>query len=59
VSATSSLVVREEHALKKVENEMLRRIFESERSHVRGRWRKLHHEVLHNSHCSQNISLLG
>jgi hypothetical protein len=37
------------------ENRMLRRIFGPKRDEVRGDWRKLHNEELHNLYSSPNI----
>jgi hypothetical protein len=34
---------------------MLRRIFEPERDEVKGAWRKLHNEELHNLYSSPSI----
>jgi hypothetical protein len=38
----------EEHRLRVFENRLLRRIFVPKRDEVRGEWRKLHSEELHN-----------
>jgi hypothetical protein len=40
------------------ENRVLRRIFGFEREEVRGGWRKLHNEELHNLYSSTNIITL-
>jgi hypothetical protein len=40
-------VLNEEHRLRVFENRVLRRIFESKRDGVTGKWRKLHNEELH------------
>jgi hypothetical protein len=45
---TWSLTLREEHRLRMVENRDLRRIFGPKREEVKGEWRKLHNEELHN-----------
>jgi hypothetical protein len=37
------------------ENRVLRRIFGPKRDEVRGEWRKLHSEELHNLYSSPNI----
>ena len=37
------------------ENRVLRRIFGPKRDGVRGEWRKLHNEELHDLYCSSNI----
>jgi hypothetical protein len=49
------LTSREEHRLRVFENRVLRRIFGPKRDHVRGDWRKLHYEKLHNLYSSPNI----
>jgi hypothetical protein len=38
-----------------LENTELRRIFGPKRKEVKGRWRKLHNEAIHNLHFSLNI----
>jgi hypothetical protein len=45
---TWSLMLREEHRLGMFENRMLRRIFGPKRNEVRGGWKKMHNEELHN-----------
>jgi hypothetical protein len=50
-----SLTLREEHRLRVFENRVLRRIFGPKRDEVRGEWRKLHNEELHNLYSSPNI----
>jgi hypothetical protein len=45
---TWSLILREEHRLRVLENKVLGRIFEPKRDEVIGGWRKLHNEELHN-----------
>jgi hypothetical protein len=47
-----SLTLKEEHRLRVFENRVLRRIFESKRYEVTGRWRKLHNEELLNLYSS-------
>jgi hypothetical protein len=37
------------------ENRVLRGIFGSKRDEVKGEWRKLHNEELHDLYCSPNI----
>jgi hypothetical protein len=37
------------------ENRVLRRIFGPKRDKVRGEWRKLHNEELHDLCCSPNV----
>jgi hypothetical protein len=44
---TWSLTLREEHRLRVFENRVLRRIFGPKRDEVKGEWRKLHNEELH------------
>ena len=46
---------REENRLRAFENRVLRRIFGPKRNDVRGEWRKLHSEELHDLFCSPNI----
>jgi hypothetical protein len=43
-----SLTLREEYKLRASENRVLRRIFGLKRKRVKGGWRKLHNEELHN-----------
>jgi hypothetical protein len=45
---TWSLILREEHRPRVLENRLLRRIFGSKRDEITGQWRKLHIGVLHN-----------
>jgi hypothetical protein len=52
---TWSLSVREEHKLRVFENRVLRRIFGPKRDRVKGVWRKLHNEDLHNLYSSPSI----
>jgi hypothetical protein len=49
------LTVREEHKLRVFENRILRRIFGPKRDGVRGGWRKLHNEELHNLYSSPSL----
>jgi hypothetical protein len=49
------LTLREEHRLRVFENRVLRRIFGPKRDEVKGEWRKLHNEELHNLYSSPNI----
>jgi hypothetical protein len=37
------------------ENRVLRRIFGPKRDEVKGGWRKLHNEELHNLYCSPSV----
>jgi hypothetical protein len=52
---TWSLTLREEHRLRVFENRVLRKIFGPKRDEVRGEWRKLHSEELHNLNSSPDI----
>jgi hypothetical protein len=51
---TWSLTLREKHRLRVFEN-TLRRIFGPKRDEMKGGWRKLHNEGLHNLYSSPNI----
>jgi hypothetical protein len=51
---TSSLALREEHRLSVFENRVLRRIFWPKRG-VKGDWRKLRNDELHNLYSWPNI----
>jgi hypothetical protein len=53
---TWSLTLREEHILRVFENRVLRRIFGPKRDEVKGEWRKLHNEELHDLYSSPSIS---
>jgi hypothetical protein len=50
-----ALALSEANGLKVFENRLPRRIFESKRDEVRGGWRKLNNEQLHNLYSSTNI----
>jgi hypothetical protein len=52
---TWSLTLREEHKVRVFENRVLRRMFGPERDGVRGGWRRLHNEELHNLYSSPSI----
>jgi hypothetical protein len=52
---TWSLTLRKEHRLRMFENRILRRIFGPKRDEVKGEWRKLHKEKLHNLYSSPDI----
>jgi hypothetical protein len=52
---TWSLTLREDHRLRVFENRVQRRIIRPNRDEVRGEWRKLHFEELHNLYLSPNI----
>jgi hypothetical protein len=54
MSETWSLTLREEHRLRVFENKVLRRIFGPKRNEVRGGWRKLQNEELHDLNFSPN-----
>jgi hypothetical protein len=43
------------NSLRVFENRVLRRIFGPKRDEVKGDWRKLHNEELHNLYSSPNI----
>jgi hypothetical protein len=49
------LALREEYKLRVFENMVVRIIFGPKRDNVRGDWRKLHNEELHNLYSSPNI----
>jgi hypothetical protein len=48
--------LREEHCVTVFENRILMRIFGPKRDEVRGEWRKLYSEKLHNLYSSSNIT---
>jgi hypothetical protein len=52
---TWSLTFREEHRLRVFENRVLRKIYGLKREEVRGYWRKMHNEELHNLYSSPYI----
>jgi hypothetical protein len=52
---TWSLILREENRLAVFENRVLRRIFPRKRDEMKGWWRKLHDEELHNLYSSPRI----
>jgi hypothetical protein len=47
--------IREEYGLRVFDNRVLRRIFGRKKGEVKGGWRKLHNEELHNLYSSPNI----
>jgi hypothetical protein len=47
--------MREECSLRVFENRVLMRIFGPKRDEVTGKWRKRHHEELHDLYSSPNI----
>jgi hypothetical protein len=49
------LTLREEHRIKVFENRVLRGIFLPKRDEVKGEWRKLYNEELHNCYSSPSI----
>jgi hypothetical protein len=49
------LTLREEHRLRVSENRVLRRMCGPKRDEVKGGWRKLHNEELHNLYSSPSI----
>jgi hypothetical protein len=52
---TLSLALRQKHRLSAFENRVLRRIFEPKRDEVKGGWRKLYNEEVHNLYSLLNI----
>jgi hypothetical protein len=52
---TWSLKLREEHRLRVLENRVLGRTFGPKRDDVKGEWRKLHNEELHDLYSSPSI----
>jgi hypothetical protein len=52
---TWSLPLREEHRLRVFENGVVRRLLEPKREEVKGGWRKLHGEEIHNLYSSSDI----
>jgi hypothetical protein len=52
---TWSLILREEHRLRVVENMVRGGIFEPKKYEVTGGWRKLHNEELHSLYFSPSI----
>jgi hypothetical protein len=52
---TWSLILKEEHGLKLLDNRVLRRIFGPKRDEVIGGWRKLHNEELHNLYSQPSV----
>jgi hypothetical protein len=52
---TWSLTLRKEHRLRVFENRVLRRILGPKRDEVKGEWRKLHSEELHNLYSFPDI----
>jgi hypothetical protein len=50
------VTLREKRRLRVFENRVLRRIFGPKRDEMRGRWRKLHNEELHNLYSSPSIT---
>jgi hypothetical protein len=55
---TWSLILREEHRLRVLENRVLRRILGPKRDEMMGGWRKLHNEELHDLYSSPNIRVI-
>jgi hypothetical protein len=49
------LTLREERRLKVFENRVLRRIFGPKKDEVKGKWRQLHNEELHDLYSSPSI----
>jgi hypothetical protein len=51
---TWSSILRQEQRVRVFENTVLRRIFGPKRDDVRGEWRRLHNEELHDLYSSPN-----
>jgi hypothetical protein len=49
---TWSLTLQEEHTLRVFENRVLGRIFGPKNAEIKGGWRNLHNEEVHNSYSS-------
>jgi hypothetical protein len=52
---TWSVILREEHKLRVIENRVLRRLFGMKRDEVTGEWRELHNEELRDLYTSPSI----
>ena len=52
---TWSHTLRDKHRLRMFENRVLRKIFWPKRNNVRGEWRRIRNEELHNLYYSGNI----
>ena len=50
-----SVTLREVFRLRVLENRMLRKIFGPKRDEIKGNWREMHNEALHDLYCSPNI----
>jgi hypothetical protein len=55
---TWSLILREKYGLRVCEKRVLRRIFGLKRDEVRGGWRKLHNEEMHDLYFSPSIIIM-
>jgi hypothetical protein len=55
VCETWTLILREEHRLRVVENRLPKRIFRPKRNEMIGGWRNLHNEELHNLYSSPGV----
>jgi hypothetical protein len=50
------VTLRDEHRQRVFENRVLRKIFGPKREKVKGEWRKLHIEELHDLYTSTNVT---
>jgi hypothetical protein len=58
VCETWSLILREGHSLRVLENKMLRRILRPKKGEIIGGWRKLHNGELHNLYPTPYTSIM-
>jgi hypothetical protein len=56
---TWSLTLREEHRLRVFENRVLKRMFGPKRDEVKGGWRELHNEELHDLYSLPSVIRLS
>jgi hypothetical protein len=52
---TWSVILREEHMLRVLEDRVLKKIFGPKRGDVTGEWRRLHNKELHDLYCLPHI----